>query len=106
MKTKHIVQLTNDQLYPSISGDGQHGGVYAANDNNFDSEHLSEPLTEYIVGFPDDDGLQALLDAAAPMVPCERSFSYRVHDSKEQFQMDALDDADIREIGGDFAMVR
>lgn len=112
MQIKEI-SLANDQtaFFPAFKGPDSvggigHGHILAANDDNFDAEHLSEPLNEYIVGYPDEDGLQALLDAAAPMIPCGRSFTYREHDSKEQFQADAGDDGDIREIGGDFKQVR
>lgn len=104
------IQLANDQtaFFPAFKSEGElrHGHIMAANDENFDAEHLSEPLTEYIVGYPDREGLQALLDAGAPMIPGGRSFTYREHDSKEQFQSDAAGDQDIREIGGDFAKVR
>lgn len=112
MQIKEIA-LANDQtaFFPAFKGPDSvggigHGHILAANDDNFDAEHLSEPLNEYIVGYPDEDGLQALLDSAAPMIPGGRSFTYREHDSKEQFQADAAADGDIREIGGDFKQVR
>jgi hypothetical protein len=109
--SKNIIALANDQtaFFPGYTGDVgavRHGSIQAANDANFDAAHLSEPLTDYIVGYPDQDGLQALLDAAAPMIPSGRAFTYRTHDDKESFQSDASGDQDIREIGGDFAQVR
>lgn len=95
----------NELIYGKFNGDAKHGMVMAANDANFDSAHLSEPLTEYLVDFPDEEGLDVLLEQAFPSVPVGRAFSYRVHDDKESFQA-ALSDEDIREIGGDFANVR
>jgi len=106
------IQTFNDQsqLYTpyteGCAGTQQHGTVMAANDANFDAEHLSEPLSEYIVGAPEDEGLLEAINALAPSIPVGRSFTYRTHDTKEQFQSDSADDGDIREIGGDFAKVR
>lgn len=84
----------------------QHGAVFAANDANFDAAHLSEPMNEFILGAPDDEGLLEALELIAPSIPCGRSFTYRAHDTKEQYQTDSADDGDIREIGGDFGKVR
>jgi len=95
----------NTKIFGSYAPDAPSGVILAANDANFDAEHLSEPLTEYLVDYPDEEGLDVLLDQAFPAVPVGRSFSYRVHDDKEAFQL-ALNDEDIREIGGDFAMIR
>ena len=82
------------------------GEVYGlANDANFDASHLSEPLTEYMRGIPDTDGLQAMLDAIAPAVPVGRRFEYKQQNEKAILQQDADDDGDIREIGGDFKTV-
>lgn len=102
--------LANDQslLYPAFdkNPNAAHGVVLAANDANFEAEHLSEALTEYIVGAPEDEGLLAKLDEIAPAIPVGRAFTYRTHDTREQFQDDSDDDGDIREIGGEFAKIR
>lgn len=97
----------NDQrlFFPAQSGTPSPGQVYAANDSNFDAQFLSQPLTEYAVGYPDIDGLEALLDAAAPIVPVGRSFTYFSYDDKEDFQADTGDE-DIRALGGEFAQIR
>lgn len=95
----------NGQIFASFSNDAQSGLIMAANDANFDSAHLSEPLTEFIADTPDDDGLDALLEAACPSVPVGRAFTYRKHESVEAFQA-AINDEDIREIGGEFATIR
>lgn len=95
----------HSKIFGAFNPDAPIGSVMAANDANFDSAHLSEPLTEYLVDYPDEEGLDVLLEAAFPSVPVGRSFSYKVHDDKEAFQL-ALNDEDIREINGDFAMIR
>lgn len=102
--------IANDMsaFFPSLAdAPVAHQGIYAANDDNFDAEHLSEPLTDYIVGVPDEANLEELLEAIAPAIPVGgRSFTYREHDSREDFQDDAGDNGDIREIGGDFPILR
>lgn len=99
--------LLNDQskLFTAFDSAARHGTIMAANDANFDAQHLSEPLTEYLVDYPDDEGLEALLEGACPAVPTGRAFSYRVCDDKEAFQL-ALANEDIREIGGEFPLIR
>jgi len=95
----------HSKIFGAFNADAPSGVIMAANDANFDAVHLSEPLTEYLVDYPDEEGLDVLLEQAFPAVPVGRSFSYRIHDDKESFQL-ALNDEDIREIGGDFAQVR
>jgi hypothetical protein len=95
----------HSKVFASFNNDAPHGVIMAANDANFDQAHLSEPLTEYIVDVPDAEGLDTLLEQAFPSVPVGRAFTYRTHDEKESFQL-ALNDEDIREIGGDFAQIR
>lgn len=106
---KMIIPVCNDQtkiFAPLPSSGAIIGAIYAANDANFDATHLSEPLTEYIVGAEDPDNLGAVLQSLAPAINVGRSFTYRTHETKESFQTDSADDGDIREIGGQFAQVR
>lgn len=91
---------------PLPDSGGRSGGIYAANDANFDAAHLSQPLTDYIVTVTDPDDLGAILERLAPSIPVGRSFTYRTHNTAEEFQTDDGNDADIREIGGDFSMIR
>lgn len=99
--------LLNDpsQIFGEFNTSAQSGVILAANDSNFDSAHLSEPLTEFIVDTPDEEGLDAILEAMAPSVPVGRAFTYLVADDTASFQA-ALADEDKREIGGEFATVR
>lgn len=95
-----------DLYQEGSSPQAKHGSVFAANDANFDAQHISEALNEYIVGAPDDEGLMEALEAMFPSIPVGRAFTYRTHDTREQYQTDSADDGDIREIGGDFAKLR
>jgi hypothetical protein len=116
MKSSVLLALANDvnafndntRLFAACPG-GEvglgSGTIAAANDANFDSQFLSEPLNDYIVGALDPDDLGVVLDSIAPAIPVSRSFTYRKNETKEDFQIDA-DDKDIREIGGDFAQTR
>jgi hypothetical protein len=101
----------NDQslFYPRFEGNGSgesHGSIFAANDANFDAQYLNEPLQEFIMGAPEDEGIEVVLNQLMPVIPVGRAFSYRTHDTREQFQDDADSDQDIREIEGDFAKIR
>lgn len=87
----------NDVLFDQLRG--------LANDANSDVANLSEPITQYIVGYRDPENLQELLDSLAPPVTVGRRFEYRTHTAKEDFMDDADDDSDIRKIGGDFKIV-
>ncbi len=95
----------NTRFFAKESDNAPHGVVLAANDANFDAAHFSEPLTEMVIDFPDAEGLDTLLENAFPSVPVGRGFEYWTHDSTEAFQA-ALNNEDIREIGGDFAEIR
>lgn len=105
---KLSIPVANDQsrLYPSLPDNPVVGGIYAANDANFDAAHLSQPLNDYIVGVEDPEDLGSILESIAPSIPVGRAYTYRTHDEKEAFQTDSADDGDIREIGGDFPQVR
>jgi len=95
----------NSKFFPASDDSARTGLIMAANDANFDSAHLSEPLTEMVIDTPDADGLDVLLEGAFPSVPVGRHFSYVSHDSVEAFQA-ALNNEDIRVIGGDFAEIK
>ena len=109
--SKQIIQVSNDQsqLFADFAkhhGSAKHGEILAANDANFDATFLSEPLQEYLVGQEDAEDLASVLENLAPSVPVGRAFSYRVAETTQQFQSDSADDADIREINGEFKQVR
>jgi len=101
------ILAANDQtpFYPAFSEGAPSGQIFAANDANLEASQPEQALTEYIVSYPDEEGLLAALEGIAPSVPCSRRFSYRKHDSREHFQLN-LADEDIRQIGGEFAQVK
>jgi len=97
----------NDQsnVYGKFTHDAGSGIVLAANDANFDSAHLSEPLTEFVAENVDEEGLDVILEGMAPSVPVGPAFTYLKADNKEAFQA-AINDEDKREIGGEFGKVK
>ena len=95
----------NSNMFGAFNPNASTGAVMAANDANFDGQYLSEPLSEYLVDYQDDEGLDVLLENAFPSVPVGRAFQYLTHDSTEAFQA-ALNNEDIREIGGSFAEIK
>jgi len=109
MKTAFLNDSQFASFFPHLAGDPSQAvgnRIYGlANDANFDATHLNEPLTEYVRGVPDTDGLQAAIDAIAPMVPTGRRFSHLQHNELAAFQDDAGDDGDIRMLQGEFRKV-
>ena len=77
----------------------QHERVTEANASLLDQAFFSEPLTNYTVGFKDDDDLDAALEFYAPQVPVSRKFTYAAFDNAEQF---LSEDDDARPIRADF----
>lgn len=76
-----------------------HDRVEEANASLFESSNLSEPLTNYAVGWRDETGLDEALAFFAPEVPVGLRFEYRQFLNADDFENDA-DDA--RAIGAGF----
>ncbi|GAA5137426.1 hypothetical protein GCM10023213_14080 [Prosthecobacter algae] len=83
------------------------GNVYAANDGNLDASPLglSQPLTQYVTGIQDEEGLDVLLESIAPSVPVGRRFSYLNETESEAMQKRDLA-AITRPIHGEFPILR
>lgn len=112
---------TSSDLYAADPlGSARHGAVYAANvaeiaaaltnieaanDANAAGFHLSQPLTQFIAGVPDEDGVETALNAIAPIVPADEMFSYLVHNEAEAFQADSQIDL-ARPMGGEFPVIQ
>ena len=77
----------------------EHERVTEANASLLDQAFFSEPLTNYTVGFKDEDDLDAALEFFAPAVPVSRKFTYGVFDNAEQF---LSEDDDARPMRADF----
>lgn len=85
--------------------DGQNapaGVVLAANEQStFSQSHFSEALTGYIAGYPEDEGLQKLLDDVSPPVQVPRRFEYR----KSTKVRGLAESDDVRALDGQFKEV-
>lgn len=82
------------------------GNKITGRDNEASLVTLDQPLTNYAVGYPGEDNLQAILDTLAPAVPGAQSFQYFVHNEKEEW-IDLLGgNEDIRAVGGDFKKLK
>ncbi len=83
------------------------GTVFAANDGNLDASPLglSQPLTQYMTGIRDEDGLEALLESIAPSVPVGRRFSYLNETESEGLQKRELQEI-TRPVHGEFPTLR
>lgn len=92
------------ELAPVLYGAvGSRPGILcAANEASFAETFMSQPLTTFIAGMPDQDNLQAALDFVAPPVPAARRFEYRGFGNVQQM-LSETDDA--RGIGAGFKVV-
>jgi hypothetical protein len=95
-------QIDAFQFDPEPSSSFVHDRVEEANSGLFDGAHLSEPLTNYAVGWRDESGLDEALNFFAPEVPVGMRFEYKQFDNADDFETDT-DDA--RAIGADFKQI-
>ena len=72
-----------------------------ANENDFNVEQLSTPLTAFAAGYKDPEGIDALLEIICPQVPTAMRFQFQKF-GEGQF---AAEDDDIRASGADFKNV-
>lgn len=83
----------------------QPGQVALANEDVFADTFFSQPLTDYAVGWGDQQRwIRDLLDFIAPPVRTTRRFEYRVANNAKAFAA-AENDKDIRALYGEFALV-
>lgn len=76
--------------------------ICAANEARFTSAFFSEPLTQYAVGWKDDENLDQMLEDLFPGVEVGRRFEYKAAVNANEFLVDS-DDA--RPIGSSFKRV-
>jgi hypothetical protein len=93
------------QLPRYDEGQWQHGRITTANAELFGSAFMSEPMTNYAVGWSDPEGYDALVEFIAPsfQAPGEL-FQFREFDNSEEFLSDGSYD-DLRAIKADFKTV-
>jgi hypothetical protein len=92
-----------DVILPDIGGNYEPGRLYFANDSRFSETFYSEPLTNYIVGWRDNSGVEDTLNFIAPPVPVGRRFEYKSGINAEEFLSEVVDDG--RAIGADFKRI-
>lgn len=101
---ENALRQIEDYKFDPVAGNGfEHDRVEEANASLFDSSHLSEPLTNYAVGWRDTTGIDEALAFFAPDVPVGMRFEFRQFVNADDFETDT-DDA--RAIGGDFPSVK
>ncbi len=81
------------------------GQIAIANETSFNAQFLSEPLTQYAVGWTSEQReLEKLLDFVAPQVNVSRKFQYKTANNAKEFL--ALEETeDIRALGGEFKRI-
>jgi len=94
-----LMQIDAAEFDPKPGSAFVHDRVEEANASLFDSSNLSEPLTNYAVGWRDESGLDEALQFFAPDVPVGLRFEYRQFNNADDFEND-VDDA--RGIGASF----
>ena len=94
---------TNFSL-PADLGRGRNplGTIAAANSERFESANLSQPLTDYAVGWLDSTDLLGHLGFLCPDITVARRFEFRAADNKGAFLSETDDE---REVGGVFKKV-
>ena len=109
MKNIPILTLANEGFTPLALdagvGRNQVGQIVLSNEGRFDAAYLSEPLTNYCVGWNGSDEakkLKELLDFLAPEVPVSRRFEFKAMTNSESILSET---DDIRAIGGGFKRV-
>ena len=89
----------------STSNSWVHGRITTANDSLFGQANFSEPMTNYTVGWQDEEGYDTLIEFIAPNFQAPGDyFEYAQFDNAEEFLMDSGID-DLRAINADFKTV-
>ena len=82
------------------------GRVALANESAFNTAFLSQPLTDYAIGWKTEDNkLEELLEFLAPGVRVPRKFEYRVGNNADAFAAVA-DGSDVRALYGEYKLVK
>ena len=84
----------NSRYFPAANDNARSGIIMAANDANFDAVHMSEPLTEMTIDYPDADGL----DTSEP--PRQEGCTHTATASKNP------QSRKVSQIGDDFSQLR
>lgn len=97
-----LVSLGNDAPLAVDSANLVPGTIALANEARFTATNMSEPLTQYAVGWRDTENIQNTIDWVAPRVPVGRRFEFKKADNSEAFLSEVDDE---RAIGAAFKRV-
>jgi hypothetical protein len=101
---ENALRAIDEYRFDPEAGNGAvHDRIEEANASLFASSHMSEPLTNYSVGWRDESGIDEALAFFAPEVPVGMRFEYRSFTNADDFETDTDDE---RAIGADFASVK
>lgn len=90
---ENALREIDSMKFDPLPGSGfEHDRVEESNASLFDSANLSEPLTNYAVGWNDESGLDEALNYFSPEVPVGMRFEYRQFNNPDDFEND-VDDA-------------
>lgn len=102
MKRNEIIAANVDMLLPDLHDQNPSGLIFAANEARFTSANYSVGLTNYIQNWPEQENLEAMLEAIAPVVDSPRRFEFKKATNAEQFLAET---DDVRAIGSAFKFV-
>ena len=100
------MEITNPFGILAATADMKSGNVYLANEGAVDNKFLSEPLTQFSVGWTSQDGaLERILNilCGAP-VTVSKLFQWKKMNNKDAFYS-VENDEDVRAIGSDFKRI-
>lgn len=98
--------LANIDAEPILVDKGsgyQAGQILFANDSRFLETYYSEPVTNFITGFVDNNDIAATLQFVAPVVRVGRRFEWKKANNAEEFYSETFDDE--RGVGSRFKRV-
>jgi hypothetical protein len=98
----HVNSFHPSERLPYDDGNLKPGNIYLANEARFTSSFFSEPLTNYTLGWKDNNNIEATLDFLMPPIQVPRRFEYKAATNAEAF-LSEVDD--VRAIGADFKRV-
>jgi len=100
-----LLLLASNEAFPEYRGDRTvNGGLFAANESEFDSNFYDQQLTNYLVGGWDQDPIEEILGFFAPAVETEDSVDYKEFLHADEFIADD-DDSDIRALNADMGII-
>lgn len=98
-----LISLGNEAPVAADRADLPAGTIALANESRFVAANYSEALTQFTVGWRDQENLLTLADYIAPPVPVGRRFEWKKADNSQAFLSETIDDE--RALGTGFKRV-